>query len=365
MNPLSVRPPAASLHRPREADDSYETPPGLAEAIVGHLGVPTTARVLEPHAGTGAIVRALATRAVEVHAVDLGWHVGDLLGSGALWAEQGNTLSLGGEYDLVVANPPFDGFQRHIRHLIGLLRASGRLAVILPITAFRRRELLPFWRERPPAEVLVLSPEPRFVARDGRLRHVGATVLTTWLSGTRQTRTTLGVLGWQAPLRNAGWKEVGPPHAVPAAMARTLVRLAGIEPRQRVLVLEGGSELAHAVAATGAVAVVHPPGEIPTRPTIDVVLGAPSRRGFATAVERGFESLRPDGHVALLTAADVLTSSANHCLWRTSPANSVTVLAGANAGRKDRGWGCYALIGWCRGAVGPTSFRAVDAATLE
>jgi len=99
-------------------------------------------RVLEPSAGTGALVRAVLGRGAAVHAVEVDPERCDALrGIRApdLTVQQANFLDVPAvaAFDVVLMNPPFHGrhWMAHVRHAYGFLAPGGRLVSVLPVTA--------------------------------------------------------------------------------------------------------------------------------------------------------------------------------------------------------------------------------------
>lgn len=122
----------------------YPTPPELVDRMMAAADVREEHRALEPSAGTGNLLRPLLAAADEVVAVEIAPHLaaplkelakasdcprervfcGDFLD---FTAEQ-----LGGMFDRVVMNPPFnDGADMtHIQHALSMLRPGGRLVAL-------------------------------------------------------------------------------------------------------------------------------------------------------------------------------------------------------------------------------------------
>ncbi|MFE7461642.1 hypothetical protein ACWFMI_23670 [Nocardiopsis terrae] len=162
---IGGRPDTNGHHFPRPAEQVLEqlrtgeyvtpkekgfvpTPPELAEQMVAHLDVGPGDRVLEPSAGDGAIIQALASTRASVDAVEddrdheqaltrlqleglahtVWW--GDFLaltppGAGTLFDLEDRPL-----YDAVAANPPFGHQARHLLHALSWLRPGGQLVAI-------------------------------------------------------------------------------------------------------------------------------------------------------------------------------------------------------------------------------------------
>jgi protein-L-isoaspartate O-methyltransferase len=127
------------------APQLFPTPPALAERMVEEADIQPNHRVLEPSAGTGAIVDAIraAIQAVsgqcDIEAVEinptlahrLAFH--DALGENRVhpgdFLEQNDNL---GQFDRIVMNPPFENGAdiKHIQHAMKMLKPGGRLVAI-------------------------------------------------------------------------------------------------------------------------------------------------------------------------------------------------------------------------------------------
>ena len=148
-----------ALESPRKLRGGYYTPPAIVRQLVGWALADGARRVLEPAAGDGAFVRALAGRdvtAIELdpaEAAKAGAQVAEFLG----WALE----RLAPAFDAVVGNPPFVRYQylpaklqaraemlhrrldlpftRHtnlwvpfVVASLAMLREGGRLAMVVP-----------------------------------------------------------------------------------------------------------------------------------------------------------------------------------------------------------------------------------------
>jgi protein-L-isoaspartate O-methyltransferase len=137
----------------------FETPQDLAERLIDYAGIDASHRVLEPSAGTGALLRAIGpgpdkiaieingslvdglTRAgisgVNIHCADFLQCNGDL-----------------GKFDRIVMNPPFENGAdiRHIEHALSFLKPGGRLVAICANGPRQQARLKPkavHWEELP------------------------------------------------------------------------------------------------------------------------------------------------------------------------------------------------------------------------
>ena len=112
----------------------YETPAACTRAVLSLVGRPLDrdARVLEPCAGDGAIVRVLAREFgyENVTAVEVEERRAEaLLDSGAAHVEIGSFFEFAGSaeatYDLIVFNPPFELTAEFVTALLPLLSSRG------------------------------------------------------------------------------------------------------------------------------------------------------------------------------------------------------------------------------------------------
>lgn len=145
-----------SVENRKQALQFFETPVGLADRLVSKLGRIEDAVCLEPSAGRGRIVQALAMRDPrQVIAVEI-----DADNGGALTKQgQAHDIIVGDflelrpavlSCDFVAMNPPFARNQdiKHVRHAFECLRAGGTLAAIVSEHGFigQERECVE-WRE--------------------------------------------------------------------------------------------------------------------------------------------------------------------------------------------------------------------------
>lgn len=139
----------------------FPTPPALAARMVELASIDHGNRVLEPSAGTGAILDALPgvdvceTTAVEIDAAIV---------RGVLTAHEGahklvcvDFLEWPGEpgkFDRIIMNPPFNGGAdiKHIEHARTLLKPGGRIVALCANGPRQNEKLKPladFWEELP------------------------------------------------------------------------------------------------------------------------------------------------------------------------------------------------------------------------
>lgn len=152
----------------RDELDRYYTRPELADAIVSRINLPRKSRVLEPHAGAGAFVRALQTRGHDVIANDA-----DPEAEGLAMASShsvGDFLEMQrpmGRLDAIVGNPPYRAAQRHCLHALSM---APRVVFLLRLGILSSRARQHFWSVHQPARVIVIGERPSFMA-DGSTDH--------------------------------------------------------------------------------------------------------------------------------------------------------------------------------------------------
>lgn len=136
------------------APQLFPTPPALAERMVTAAAILPGHLVLEPSAGTGAIVAELAKIDTETVAIEINSNLcGQLekrFPSYRVNVRCADFLELNGElpsqFDRIVMNPPFADCQdiKHIRHAYGKLKAGGRLVAICANGLRQARDLKPW-----------------------------------------------------------------------------------------------------------------------------------------------------------------------------------------------------------------------------
>lgn len=141
----------------------FQTPPALAAQLVASLALSPGARVLEPSAGLGRLLDALAPFSpAEVVAVENAPEC-----AGALFGQERAGVRLlqrdflevdpdeVGQFDAVAMNPPFHmrADIRHILHAMRFLKPGGRLAALCMDTDRREaalRGMASSWVKVPP-----------------------------------------------------------------------------------------------------------------------------------------------------------------------------------------------------------------------
>src|SRR5690606_24650965 len=120
--------------------------------------------IFEPHAGTGAFVRALrvALPGARIVANDVQPLMAEWRQAGADECRIGDFAGMRGEYDAIVGNPPFSLAERHVRHALALLAPGGVLAFLLRLAFVETRSRFALLREHPLRALYALSERPSF-----------------------------------------------------------------------------------------------------------------------------------------------------------------------------------------------------------
>jgi phospholipid N-methyltransferase len=140
------------------APQLFPTPPELAARMAEMLDIQPGDRVLEPSAGTGALLDALPAEC-EIEAVEINAALAERLRvnyPGAL-VFTGDFMDYdpdGGQFNKIIMNPPFINALdiKHIKHAAGMLAPGGVLVAICAGGPRQRAELEPlasYWEELP------------------------------------------------------------------------------------------------------------------------------------------------------------------------------------------------------------------------
>lgn len=120
----------------------YPTPDPVVAAMLSHVRLDGDSFVLEPSAGTGAIVRRVLATGAKVSAVEVdAGRSAELerIPSSRLTVTRGNFLDIAPHplYSHVLMNPPFYGkhWMSHVMHAYDFLVPGGTLVSVLPVTA--------------------------------------------------------------------------------------------------------------------------------------------------------------------------------------------------------------------------------------
>lgn len=160
------------------ADNLFPTPPTIAARMVAALDLRNEHTVLEPSAGTGRLLDALADTGLDLSVTAcetcprLCRHLLEKYQSAKL--HQGDFLwapLAGVTFDRVVMNPPFrrSTDAKHIRHALSLLAPGGRLVALCYDGAVQNRDLKPL------ADTWEVLPATSFAAEGTR---AGVVLLT-------------------------------------------------------------------------------------------------------------------------------------------------------------------------------------------
>lgn len=147
----------------------FPTPADVARRLVLLAGIEPGHRVLEPSAGTGAIIDAIRehSRECTIFAIEINHTMVDVLKQTAFapgkadhriaircedFLESNGDLGL---FDRIVMNPPFDrgADVKHIKHALGHLREGGRLVSVCAAGPKQREameEIATSWETLPP-----------------------------------------------------------------------------------------------------------------------------------------------------------------------------------------------------------------------
>jgi hypothetical protein len=123
-------------------DGYFPTPASLARRMVDMLNIQNGNEILEPSAGTGALVDACVSWICEntprvratVTIVEQNSRLCEYLRlQGFTDTYQADILEVSGEVDRVIMNPPYENKQdlRHVRHCFGMLKPGGRMVALI------------------------------------------------------------------------------------------------------------------------------------------------------------------------------------------------------------------------------------------
>jgi protein-L-isoaspartate O-methyltransferase len=147
------------------APQLFPTPASLADEMVRRADLAPGHRVLEPSAGTGALLRAISAAGVDVAhvtAVEINQRLAEALPATLavrVLAEDFLTVDVGGPFDRIVMNPPFERAAdiRHVRRAFEQLAPGGRLVALVADGPRQRERLRPWvleqggtWEEQAP-----------------------------------------------------------------------------------------------------------------------------------------------------------------------------------------------------------------------
>jgi len=150
------------------APQLFPTPAAIVDKVVAAAGIEAGHRVLEPSAGTGAMLGLILDAGADVVAVEIRQDLAAALQRfPTVEVYQENFLACESErlgtFDRIVMNPPFAGEQdiRHVMHAAKFLKPSGRLVAIMSAgVTFRQDRLARDFRAMVEERGGVIEPLP-------------------------------------------------------------------------------------------------------------------------------------------------------------------------------------------------------------
>jgi len=112
----------------------FASTPVVIDHILNEAAISPGQRILEPSAGTGAILREIRARYNNVHltAVEINsqfTHLSDMVDR-VIYADFLQCTSLG-DFDRIVMNPPFSQEVKHVMHALSMLKPGGKLVAVM------------------------------------------------------------------------------------------------------------------------------------------------------------------------------------------------------------------------------------------
>jgi len=133
----------------REPDDWYVEPPVVTEALFDAERFVGT--IWDPAAGQGTIPAIARARGYTAYGTDLLPRERSVTGGVNFLSEPAWTYDI----DNIVTNPPFRHAELFVRRALDLARL--KVAIFARLAFLETEGRLPFWRELPPARVLVVA----------------------------------------------------------------------------------------------------------------------------------------------------------------------------------------------------------------
>ncbi|WP_222436138.1 methyltransferase [Rubripirellula reticaptiva] len=122
----------------------FPTPKSTISDMLDHADIEAHHSVLEPNAGKGDIVEAIAERVpgVAIKAIEFNRTLSDVLGAKGIEVEFSDFLEHKASYDRIVMNPPFENGAdiEHVQHAYSLLEPGGRMVAIMSEGPFFRSD---------------------------------------------------------------------------------------------------------------------------------------------------------------------------------------------------------------------------------
>lgn len=141
--------------------DLHPTPPDLGDRLLNDDELfpipPHARRCLEPHGGTGSLLRCIQRylrehgMQAELHTCELNWQLNGELRKQGFQVVGDDFLEYhpdGIRYDAIIANPPFSNWMAHIEHMLELLAEGGTLLAILPMSFFGDKPQIKAFRQQ-------------------------------------------------------------------------------------------------------------------------------------------------------------------------------------------------------------------------
>lgn len=150
----------------------WPTPPEVTRALLAAHPPPDGSTVLEPSAGSGAIVKELVAAGYPVHAIEINaayeQHLVDA-GADIVRIRDFLTVNQWPFATAIVGNPPWDptsALLAHVRHAVAL--RPQYCALLLPVRFLGSRQRGQWLAEHPPRALFPLYPRPRFIGGGGK-----------------------------------------------------------------------------------------------------------------------------------------------------------------------------------------------------
>lgn len=113
----------------------FPTPKSLIERMLDHADIEDDHEVLEPSAGIGSIMDAIAERHpnAKVHGIEQNFDIAEVLKLKGHSHDRGDFLEHTKNYDRIVMNPPFEHRQdeKHVKHAYERLKPGGKMVAIM------------------------------------------------------------------------------------------------------------------------------------------------------------------------------------------------------------------------------------------
>lgn len=153
----------------RRESDFYATPlESVYSFLDAYNGIKPSDKILEPSAGNGAILHALASRgyknritAVEIRPEEIGLYffTNDV--------RYGDFLNMDFEerFDVIIGNPPYSLAQEFIDKALSILNPGGRLIFLLRTNFLESEKRFKWWQDKTPRGLYTLHKRPSFTGK--------------------------------------------------------------------------------------------------------------------------------------------------------------------------------------------------------